>query len=730
MVGVERVDPERAVARITILQVPGPSQEKPEVAPRLRGVDERAVGSRGPSSSSGSSVVSNLDTGGGAKGEEASEFVRADTVRALSQIGAEVELLPASDVRQCVALAGRFDIDLVVLDRCKPATVASVFESEIVPGTPVVVVIAEDASESEALDAFRHGAADCVRVGSDYSEVLALVAMEQIRRWRQLRDREASRSKIQWLENLNEAIVSEIPVALAVLDEARCVVEINPEFERNFGLSRENVRGVHIQTILPTELIESCDLMQLIPPPGLALPEGSRLARMAEPGGGESVFDVRSRRLDTDGHILLALSNVTKTEFLSRRLGELERFNNHVVQSINSALIVIDMDGTISFANPTAGQILGHSEAELKGQPVDRFFPPTREAPSPLNRVLQDGIRSKGGEMMLSRANGAAVPIGMSCTPFLGEEGRIQGAVAIFQDLSEIKELQRQVLQQEKMASIGQLAAGIAHEINNPVGFIHANLAQMGEYLDELSGYLDATSDLNQAVRSGDTREIDRAVGALEEQGSKIEIDYLRKDFASALRESLEGSERIRHIVSDLRDFSHQGGLATTLADVNQCVDSTANIVWTMMKHSVELKKDYHDLPELRCHPMQLKQVFMNLLVNAYHAIEENFDDASEAAGVIEISTRVRDEGIEVRVRDTGAGIAEENLQRIFDPFFTTKEVGAGTGLGLSTSYGIVKKHGGEMTVTSEAGRGACFEVFLPLTLVSQADDTDAPSEP
>jgi two-component system NtrC family sensor kinase len=182
--------------------------------------------------------------------------------------------------------------------------------------------------------------------------------------------------------------------------------------------------------------------------------------------------------------------------------------------------------------------------------------------------------------------------------------------------------------------------------------------------------------------------------------------------------------------VSDLRDFSHQGGLTTTLADVNQCVDSTANIVWTMMKHSVELKKDYRDLPALRCHPMQLKQVFMNLLVNAYHAIEENFDAASEAVGVIEISTRVRDEGIEIRVRDTGAGIAEENLQRIFDPFFTTKEVGAGTGLGLSTSYGIVKKHGGEMTVTSEPGKGACFEVFLPLTDGPQPDDSIARSDP
>ena len=132
------------------------------------------------------------------------------------------------------------------------------------------------------------------------------------------------------------------------------------------------------------------------------------------------------------------------------------------------------------------------------------------------------------------------------------------------------------------------------------------------------------------------------------------------------------------------------------------------------MKHSVELRKDYADLPELRCHSMQLKQVFMNLLVNAYQAIEEDTAEGSGQGGIIEISTCQRDGGIEIAISDTGPGIADADLARIFDPFYTTKEVGAGTGLGLSTSYGIVKQHGGEMTATSEAGQGARFTVWLP----------------
>jgi len=436
---------------------------------------------------------------------------------------------------------------------------------------------------------------------------------------------------------------------------------------------------------------------------------------MLDPEGEEQVFDIRGQFLDREGHVLLAFSNVTETELLNRRVDELERFNEYVVESINSALMVIDLSGRISYANPTAARILGRAEVDLKGESAELFFGSPDGSLSLVARALNDGISSKGSELMLGLADGRAIPIGISCTPLLDDQGGIRGAVALFQDLTEIKELQRQALQHEKMASIGQLAAGIAHEINNPVGFIHANLAQMAEYLADLSGFLDQVDDLQQAISSGVENEVKEASSALAETASRIDVDYVRKDFGSALRESLEGSERIRHIVSDLREFSHRGGVETTLADINQCVDSTANIVWTMMKHSVELEKNYEDLPALRCHPMQLKQVFMNLLVNAYQAIEEALADSPEEVGTIGIATRERDNGIEIRISDTGSGIPAADLQRIFDPFYTTKEVGVGTGLGLATSYGIVKQHGGEIEVTSDPGQGACFAVWLPL---------------
>ena len=183
----------------------------------------------------------------------------------------------------------------------------------------------------------------------------------------------------------------------------------------------------------------------------------------------------------------------------------------------------------------------------------------------------------------------------------------------IFQDLSEIKELQRHVLQTEKMASIGQLAAGVAHEINNPMGFIHANLCQMTEYLADLRRVFDAFDGLHETIATGALGEIRRRAEELGALTQQLDVPWLLNDFGKALRESQEGSERIRHIVQDLRGFSRHDAGERTLADVNECLDSTASIAWGMMKHSVVLRKEYRAVPKVRCYPPQLQQVFMNL---------------------------------------------------------------------------------------------------------------------
>jgi len=387
--------------------------------------------------------------------------------------------------------------------------------------------------------------------------------------------------------------------------------------------------------------------------------------------------------------------------------------NREVMEQLNSALLVVDLEGRIVYANPTAEQILG-AEGSLHGADAGKRFRAGEDQEPLLLRTLRAGERFKGAEALVTRADGSSAPIGISCAPITSPEGRRSGAVAIFQDLSEVTQRRSHALQTEKLASIGQLAAGVAHEINNPMGFIHANLFQLAEYAEDLQRVWGRVEALRRAAEASDPGAVRDAARALAVASEESDIDFVLGDLSKAIRESQEGSERIRHIVQDLRDFSHQDTGERVFADLNQCLDSTANIVWPMMKHVVTLEKDYAELPPIGCYPMQLKQVFMNLLVNAFQAIEEVVGESGEL-GTIALSTRIEGERVVVAIRDTGVGIPAEHLERIFDPFFTTKRVGAGTGLGLSTSFGIVQGHGGTLSVESEPGKGTTFRLSLPL---------------
>ncbi len=519
-----------------------------------------------------------------------------DTLDALTQLGGDVEIEIVRDAAACLAATASGQVDAVLLDRASPQASGPVLEALANAGPPLVFVT-DDAGEGAALEAFRSGAADCVRVGPDYAEVLPVVVLEQVRRWRQ--------------------------------QAAQSVAE--------------------------------------------------------------------------------------------RRIRDLQRYNDDIVQNLNSALVVVDAEGRIETANTTAEEILGVERGRLVGRVLWDWFVGEPRDGSPIGRTLSEGARFKGAETEVRRSDGIVIPIGLSCSP-LAAAG---GAVAIFQDLSEIHQLQRQVLQTEKMASIGQLAAGIAHEINNPMGFIHANLFQMAEYLGDLRQAWERVDDLQKAVQDlegagpaapvgAGIEGIRQASDALTALVRELDLDYVQTDFAKAVRESQDGAERIRHIVKDLRDFSHHGSDDLAPADLNDCLDSTASIAWTMMKHSVVLEKNYGELPPVRCFAGQLKQVFMNLLVNAYQAIEQKLGGAG-GTGTIEICTEPKDDGVAISIRDTGAGIEPTDQTRIFDPFFTTKEVGAGMGLGLSTSYSIVRRHEGRIDVSSRVGDGTTFTVWLPV---------------
>ncbi len=281
----------------------------------------------------------------------------------------------------------------------------------------------------------------------------------------------------------------------------------------------------------------------------------------------------------------------------------------------------------------------------------------------------------------------------MANTQLLAEKARQEELIG------QLEETQMQLLQSEKMASIGQLAAGVAHEINNPIGFVNSNLSTLQEYVDGMLRLLAAYERIEDTL-------VNEALQDITHLKQEIDIGYLRGDIGNLLAESLDGLQRVRRIVKDLKDFSHVGELEQQSANLESGLDSTLNVVWNEIKYKADVVKEYGGIPEVNCIASQLNQVFMNLLINAVQAIEEH--------GRITLRTGHDEKNVWVEVEDTGKGIRPEQLGKIFDPFFTTKSVGMGTGLGLSLSYGIVKKHNGRIEVKSELGKGTCFRVLLP----------------
>ncbi|WP_246022842.1 ATP-binding protein [Cognatilysobacter terrigena] len=261
---------------------------------------------------------------------------------------------------------------------------------------------------------------------------------------------------------------------------------------------------------------------------------------------------------------------------------------------------------------------------------------------------------------------------------------------------------QEQLLQSEKMASIGQLAAGVAHEINNPIGYVHSNLGTLREYVSALFAMIETYAS---ALAAPDPLIYRNDIRAHRE---KLDIDFILGDLPQLLDESREGIERVTRIVQDLKEFSHVGRNETMRpSDLVKGLESTLNIVWNDLKYKVKLEKIYGDMPLVECHASEINQVFMNLLINAGQAIAER--------GVITLACGQENDEAWVSIADTGCGIPEEALGRIFDPFFTTKPIGRGTGLGLAISYRIVEKHNGRLEVQSTVGQGTTFRVVLPV---------------
>ena len=270
-----------------------------------------------------------------------------------------------------------------------------------------------------------------------------------------------------------------------------------------------------------------------------------------------------------------------------------------------------------------------------------------------------------------------------------------------------------QLLQSEKMASIGQLAAGVAHEVNNPVGFISSNLGTLRDYIEDVRQVIDAQRfSIKTATECRDVEHYAainaKAIVNLNALLKKIDLDFLMGDMNDLLDESIDGVNRIRKIVADLLDFSRSHSSDYKHADINALLEKTLSMAWNELKYKTEVNRDFGELPAVYCNDGKMAQVFLNLLLNASHAIEER--------GSITITTRHIGDDISIMIADSGVGMPKNIISNIFDPFFTTKNVREGTGLGLHIVRSVIEAHQGTISVDSQVGQGTSFIILLPVT--------------
>ncbi|MCK5519647.1 MAG: ATPase [Candidatus Marinimicrobia bacterium] len=289
----------------------------------------------------------------------------------------------------------------------------------------------------------------------------------------------------------------------------------------------------------------------------------------------------------------------------------------------------------------------------------------------------------------------------------------------------ELNKSKFEVFHKEKLISIGQLSAGIAHEINNPLAYVRGNFSALLRYFDDFKNYITKLETVIYDTDITDKEEILQCRNSIDQYKKSVELDFIYKDIKNIENESADGFDRIKTIISSLSEFSRfEANNTVQLHNLNEAIDNTLNVVWNKIKYSADIIKDYQtDLPDVECIKNEINQVLLNIIINAAQAVS---DKVGEKKGLITLKTESDEKSVRVVISDTGSGISKNLIKNIFDPFFTTKETGKGTGLGLSISYDIiVKRHYGKIWVESEEGVGAKFFIELPIKLCLNKDELD-----
>lgn len=584
-----------------------------------------------------------------------------------------------------------------------------------VRGALAIYSLETGAFDSEVVDLLE-------RVAEDIS--LAIERLEQNRRWSEVEGR------LRASERLFSATLDTLSAAMAILDEAGRILAVNAawvDFGNGWNPLVHGLKPGEDYRALCSRLMAEQGVQADIALGTLEVMEGGLETFIAEysEGGPDPMrwYAVTVSRFEDEGlkRIVLAHREITDRRLAEKRLRESENLFRLITEHAADLIGLADGAGRRVYCSPSYTSLLGYTTEELiRHSPLEIIHEEDRDRVQRTIQAIMDGYcDSITMEVRLNRKHGGSGRFESHMVAIRdGEKKRVAGLLVISRDMSEREaaEQARQRMEVElrhaqKLESIGQLAAGIAHEINTPIQYIGDNLRFIQEAAEELLAVLDAvpTQDPHGAVPESE-------VQAFRERLAAADLDYLRKELPKAARQSLEGVARVSTIVGAMKEFSHPGSESKTLADLNRAIESTVTVSRNEWKYvaDLELELDPH-LPPVPCHPGEINQAVLNLVVNAAHAIGDAVGHSGRKG---RITVRTRSEGghVVIQVEDTGAGIPEAIRDRVFDPFFTTKGVGKGSGQGLAIAHSVVvDKHGGTIGFESEPGQGTLFTIQLPL---------------
>jgi PAS domain S-box-containing protein len=524
-------------------------------------------------------------------------------------------------------------------------------------------------------------------------------------------------------EARQRAMIHAMQDAHVVADANMRIVSFNPAAEKIFGYAEHEIRGEPVNMLLP----EQSRSKLIADKPNYQYGKSTWVIDL--------VREVHARRRSGEVfpvELMVSAFEVDGEKFCSavmrdisarRATEERLRYMAAAIESAEECMEILGTSGEIIYINPAYERTHECTLAEVRGKHPEtlRTFDTEDGQMNEMVNAARRGVIWHG--ILKSRnSRGTLFVEDVSLSPIRNDQGQLSAFVVVKRDISEKLDMEQQLLRGQKLEAVGQLAAGIAHEINTPIQFVSDNIRFLKDSFGDIAGLINALNAMDNAAADGRISATD-----LHKALQDADTDYLLAEIPKAVDQSLDGVGRVARIVRAMKDFSHPATERTPL-DINRAIASTATVASNEWKYVAQLQTDFDpDLPQVPVMPGDFNQVILNMIVNAAHAIGDVVGDGANGRGTITLSTRRVDRWAEIRIADTGCGMTPEIAARIFDPFFTTKAVGKGTGQGLSITHNVVvDKHAGTIRVESTPGVGTTFIIRLPLDIDDTDTDTDA----